>query len=153
MKMEKLTSKEEYVFFKVMRNQYNYFIIMLILITVAGFKLMTPIASPDAVLVQTMQSVGVMLTLVSIPFLIQYFDKQLSRIKEIDSLAQRLKRYQRLSMVRILLYSVVTIFNLSLFFLFKDLTFLLLSGMLVLSSVWAIPTPKRIQKVLYKEMD
>ena len=151
--MKKLTSKEEYAFFRIMRNQYNYYIISLILLTVSGFKFLTPLVSPNPAFVQAMQSVGVLLTLVSIPMLIQFFDKRLAHVKDIEELTHRLARYKTLSMIRLVWYFVVTNLNLCLFFLLKDLTFLLLTGMLVLSSIWAMPTPKRIQKVLYKEID
>lgn len=90
------------------------------------------------------QLTGVLLAICLIPMSLRIFNLSLTKyIRNLD-IDNALKSYRRWSEVRIILLSVVAVFNISLYYWTMDTTGLLCGAMALLASMFCVPAKKRL---------
>ncbi|MEG1617000.1 MAG: hypothetical protein RR202_09615 [Bacteroidales bacterium] len=147
-----LSTQEISQILKVLRIQYNLFLILMMgFIAVHAWGGFIKYEAPDHALTTQLQSVAVLVTLGGIPAALRYFGIRMKKIREIRSVSHRIAAYKKNALIRLGVLEVLALLNLTGYFVSQNYSFLLIAGMVLVASVFCIPTVKRITYDLSEE--
>lgn len=98
----------------------------------------------DARMEYICQTVGILLTVGLIPFSLRLFSLSLARCIRQQALSAALRSYHRWSQIRVWLLLVPLLLNLSFYYLTLNTTGLFCAAMVLLASLFCVPTRKRL---------
>ncbi len=148
-----LVSDSHRVLLKSLKIQYNVFILLLIAYVSVHTLGVFPWHIADAEVITPLQSISVLITLGMIPGALRWFRIRQNKIRAIKDEMKKEHAYRKNTLIRISLLALCALLNLTGYFLTENYSFLLMAGMVVVASIFCIPTLKRIGYDLHEEVE
>lgn len=127
-----------------LRIQYNVFILLLILYTasdLSGIVVFPRFSSETSI---QLESFAILFTLAAIPGSLRWFGIRMKKIRKLNAGAYQISAYKRNALIRLGLLFGVGILDLTGYFMTENYIFLLMAAMVVVASIFCIPTAKRV---------